>query len=120
METTYRIPSKKVPYGYLEFTVSEGDGLPDPVKLAEEYAEYIKAYQAAEVQAFEKPATKAKPKQTEDINDEVMKSAVDEIKSQLGATEVDGDDPDAPWNQNGDKSNESPKPEPDDSDWDFG
>lgn len=86
MQVTYRIPSRKVQYGYLEFTVDEGQALPDPVELAEQYVQYIKDYQAAEVQAFENPAARQikKADATEDINE----VAAAEIKSQLGATIV--------------------------------
>lgn len=91
MQVTYRIPSRKVQYGYLEFTVDEGQALPNPVELAEQYVQYIKDYQAAEVQAFENPAIRQikKADATEDINE----VAANEIKSQLGATDVTS----APW-----------------------
>lgn len=117
MKITYRIPSKKVPYGYIEIEHDQGFAvMPDPSVLAEEYANYIQAYQAAEIAAFESaPKVKAKAHTNEDIND----VAAQEIKSQLGATEVDGDDPDAPWNKNGEETTASETASSNEDDWDF-
>lgn len=115
MEITYRIPSKKVPYGYIEFTWKResGTGMPDPVEMAAEYAQYIKDYQAAEVAAFEQPP-KAAPKAKPDPVD----AAADLMKEALGATEVDGNDPAAPWNE--DETPTTSKPaDSNESDWDF-
>lgn len=122
MQVTYRIPSRKVQYGYLEFTVDEGQALPDPVELAEQYVQYIKDYQAAEIQAFENPAVRQikKADTTEDINE----VAANEIKSQLGATDVTNGAP--PWAKAATESKEweepqtaAPKAVASDSDWDF-
>jgi hypothetical protein len=123
MLITYRIPSKKVPYGYIEFQWerASGTGMPDPAELAEEYAQYIKDYQAAEVQAFENPAIrqiKRADKVDEDIN-----SAAEVIKDTLGATEIGEHEPVAPWDNKPDET-ESTESKPwkkptASSDWDF-
>lgn len=94
MKITYRIPSKKVPCGYLELQADVDvpvNGLPDAVALANDYAQFIKDYQAAEVAAFESSPKAATPKvkPEDDIND----VASDMIKDGLGATDVT----DAPW-----------------------
>lgn len=124
MDVTYRIPSKKVPYGYIEFTWKReaGTGMPDPTELAEEYAQYIKDYQSAEVQAFENPT--ARQLNSKPARDEVAE-ATRILTEGLGpVSEVDGDDPAAPWNKTSDNttnpSEESPSSAVDDSDWDFG
>ena len=116
MKVTYRIPSKKVPYGYIEIDWERTDGdasLPSPEELAQEYAAYILAYQKAEVAAFEQPP-KAAPKAKPDPVD----AAADLMREALGATEVDGDDPAAPWNE--DETPTTSKPaDSNESDWDF-
>lgn len=116
MKVTYRIPSKKVPYGYIEIEDDQSYAvMPGAEELAQDYAAYILKYQGAEVAAFEKPRTvAAKAKPEEDIND----TAAEEIKSQLGATEIDGDDPSAPWNED-ETATKSKPAESSDSDWDF-
>lgn len=56
MQVTWRIPSKKVPYGFIEVVDTTSYAvMPSPEELAEDYAQYIKDYQSAEVQAFENP-----------------------------------------------------------------
>ena len=123
MQITYRIPSKKVPYGFIEFQWERTDGdasLPDAGELAEEYAQYIKDYQAAEVQAFENPSARQirkadKPK--EDINDlagDDVEKAASIVKEELGAAEVGEHEPVAPWDKK--EETETPKSKPV---WDF-
>lgn len=120
MEITYRIPSKKVPYGYLEFTAEPGN-LPDPEVLANEYAAYIKRYQAAEVAAFE--AAPTKPVKLGPVDD----SSVDEAAKMLddglgGVTEVDEHSPAAPWDKTSDETETATNDKPwdlDDSAWDM-
>ncbi len=121
MDITYRIPSKKVPYGYIEFTWKResGTGMPDPLEMAEEYAQYIKDYQSAEVQAFENPRVQ-QIKKADDVDEarKILEEGLDTT-----TTEVDGDDPAAPWNQTSDTNESSEEMETssssDDDDWDF-
>jgi hypothetical protein len=116
MKITYRIPSKKVPYGYIEidWERASGTGMPDPAELAEEYAQFILDYQAAEVQAFENPAIKQIKKADKTVDDaqKILNEGLG------GVTEVDGDDPAAPWNDTSD-NNETEKTQSSDDDWDF-
>lgn len=126
MEITYRIPSKKVPYGYLEFTVKAGESLPDPVTLAEDYAQYIKDYQTAEVQAFENPSAgqiqRANAYAAQKQADKAVEDAIKVLDEGLdGVTEVNENDPPAPWDKTSDET-ESNNDKPwdlDDSDWDM-
>ncbi|AWN05142.1 hypothetical protein SEA_VORVOLAKOS_62 [Streptomyces phage Vorvolakos] len=121
MEITYRIPSKKVPYGYLEFTCGPDDQLPDPQVLANGYAEYIRAYQAAEVAAFERPpvvVVAPVQKQAEKAVEDAVKILDEGLD---GVTEVNENDPPAPWDKTSDETeatNEKPW-DLDDSDWDI-
>lgn len=117
MQVTYRIPSKKVPYGYLEFTTSDGETPPDPEQMAAEYADYIKRYQAAEVAAFE-AAPKSPPKVEDKSVDEATKMLSDGLG---GAEEIDENAPVKPWDKTSDET-ESTTEKPwdlDDSDWDM-
>ena len=114
MKVTYRIPSKKVPYGYIEIEDDQSYAvMPDAEVLAQDYAAYILKYQGAEVAAFEQPP-KAAPKAKPDPVD----AAADLMKEALGATEVDGDDPAAPWNED-ETPTESKPADSNESDWDF-
>jgi hypothetical protein len=119
VDITYRIPSKKVPYGYIEFTWKResGTGMPDPDEMAAEYADYIKRYQAAEIKAFETPP-KAAPK----VEDKSVEEATKILDEGLdGVTEVNESDPPAPWDKTSDET-ESTEEKPwdlDDSDWDM-
>ncbi len=104
MQITYRIPSKKVPYGYLEFTAEADEQLPDPEVLANGYAQYILAYQKAEVQAFEsgpKPKVQTVAEITED-------EAVELIKRELGGVELSPEEAAKPWNQEPEAEEEKP------------
>lgn len=123
---TYRIPSKKVPYGYLEFAVSEGESLPDPVILAEDYAQYIKDYQTAEVQAFENPSlgqiqradARSKVQDEDKAVDEAAKMLSDGLG---GAEEIEEGAPVKPWDKTSDET-ETTTEKPwdlDDSAWDM-
>lgn len=118
MELTYRIPSKKVPYGYLEFTCKEGEALPDPVEMANQYADYISRYQKAEVEAFErgpKPVVASVSSITED-------EAADLIKRELGGVELSPEEAAKPWNQEqaeDEKAWESDPVTASSDDWDF-
>lgn len=110
MQITYRIPSK-VPYGYAEVTFNEGEIPPDPLALAEEYANYVLAYKGAEEKALTAPNSKpikAKPPVTrsiseimsdEDVDTEkeaaALKAAEDLIIKNLGGVKVDEET--APW-----------------------
>jgi hypothetical protein len=125
MDITYRIPSRKVPYGYLEFTVSEGESLPDPVTLAEDYAQYIKDYQTAEVQAFEHPST-GQLQRADSWSKKAEDKAVDEaakmLSDGLGATEIDESEPAKPWDKSSDETESTTESKPWDTnagDWDF-
>lgn len=124
MQVTYRIPSKKVPYGYLEFTCGPDDQLPDPQVLANGYAEYIRAYQAAEVAAFERPPVVVID--TKKQEDKAIEDATKLLDEGLdGVTEIDESTPatSAPWDKTSDTeatSTEENKPwNAADSDWDF-
>lgn len=125
MEITYRIPSKKVPYGYIEFTWKRetGTGMPDPSEMAEEYAAYIRSYQAAEVAAFERPPVVATPPLQEQA-DKAVEDAVKILDDGLdGVTEVSENAKPAPWDKTSDETEtESTNEKPwdlDDSDWDM-
>ena len=115
MKITVRIPSKKVPYGYLEYE-TEVDSV-EPQALAEMYANLIRDYQAAEVKAFENPP-KAAPK----VEDKSVEEATKILDEGLdGVTEVNESDPPAPWDKTSDET-ESTEEKPwdlDDSDWDM-
>lgn len=118
MKITVRIPSKKVPYGYLEYE-TEVDSV-EPQALAEMYANLIRDYQAAEVAAFEaapKKAVKLGP-----VEDSSVDEAVKLLNEGLGeTTEVNESDPPAPWDKTSDET-ESTEEKPwdlDDSDWDM-
>jgi hypothetical protein len=111
---TVRIPSKKVPYGFLEFQ-QEVPSL-DPQGLAEMYVQLIKDYQAAEVAAFE-AAPKAAPKQEDKSVDEAVK-ILDEGLG--GVEEIDENAPVKPWDKASDTETEEKKPwAAEDGDWDF-
>lgn len=127
MQVTYRIPSKKVPYGFVEIVgepvdfglTGDGYGHADPVELAQSYANFIKAYQAAEVAAFEAAPSKSKVKQ----EDKSIEEAVKILDEGLGVTEIDESTPVAPWDNTSDTeatSTEEKKPwNVSDGDWDF-
>lgn len=130
MQVTYRIPSRKVPYGFIEFQWerASGTGMPDPNEMAEEYAQYIKDYQAAEVQAFENPTArqiqKADAKAKAIAEDKSVEEATKMLDEGLGVTEIDEDAPlAAPWDKTSDTeatSTEESKPwNVSDGDWDF-
>jgi len=126
MQVTVRIPSKKVPYGYIElngepadFGLSgDGYGHADPTELAEFYAQFIKAYQAAEVAAFEAAPSKPKAKPVDSSVDEAAKM----LSDGLGATEIDESEPVKPWDKSSDETESTTESKPWDtvsSDWDF-
>lgn len=121
MDITYRIPSKKVPYGYIEFTWERDGsyGLPSPDELASEYADYIREYQSAEVAAFETAPIKPKPQAKPNTSvEEAAKMLSDGLG---GAEEIDEDAPVKPWDKTSDET-ESTTEKPwdlDDSDWDM-
>lgn len=129
MKVTYRIPSKKVPYGYIEVEWDKDDNvMPGPLDLAEDYAQYILDYQAAEVQAFENPAAR-QIKKADKVDTSVADAQKILNEGLGGVSEVDGDDPNAPWVDNPtadaepdtsttvNESNE--KAQPSDDDWHF-
>lgn len=116
MQVTVRIPSKKVPYGFLEFQ-QEVPSL-DPKGLAEMYVQLIKDYQAAEVAAFE-----AAPKQAPKVEDKSVDEAAKMLSDGLGgASEIDESDPPAPWDKSSDETESTQESKPwdtSDGDWDF-
>lgn len=116
MLVTVRIPSKKVPYGFLEFQ-QEVPSL-DPLGLAEMYAQLIKDYQAAEVAAFE--AAPKKP--TVKVEDTSVEEATKMLNDGLGGVEeIDENAPAKPWDKTSDET-ESTNEKPwdlDDSAWDM-
>lgn len=119
MKITYRIPSKKVPYGFVEFEWerASGTGMPDPAEMAQEYAQYIKDYQAAEVQAFEgAPRSAPKPE------DKSVEEAVKILDEGLGVTEIEESTPVAPWDKSDTEATSTEESKPwnvSDGDWDF-
>jgi len=124
MQVTIRIPSKKVPYGFIEL-IGDHTEFPvdanNPEELAEAYAWYIKTYQDAEVKAFETGAkAPAKDKSDEDINDVALDRAADTIKDSLGATEISENDPVAPWDKPTEETTIKKDWDVSDGDWDFG
>lgn len=120
MQVTYRIPSKKVPYGYVEIVDDAPiNGMPDPTDLAQWYAQYIREYQAAEVAAFEaapsKPVTKVKDTSVEDAT-KILSEGLG------GVEEVDENAPAKPWDKSSDEIEENTEKKPwdvSDDDWDF-
>ena len=138
MKVTYRLPSN-VPYAYVEvtFELADANGRPDFSELAYDYAQALGEFREQEKSAingvprahvpmYDAPEVpKVKPSEIAEreglgvpvipTDDEVDKAA-SLMKTLLGAVEVDGDDPDAPWNKT-----EEPKPTPSttDDDWDF-
>ena len=118
MQVTVRIPSKKVPYGFLEFQ-QEVESV-NPQDLAAMYVQLIKDYQAAEVAAFEAAPVKTKP--AKPVVDEV-EEAVKMLDEGLGVTEIEESTPVAPWDSTSDTeatSTEEKKPwNVSDGDWDF-
>lgn len=125
MQVTYRIPSKKVPYGFLEFTTSEGEDLPDPATLAEDYAQYVRDYQSAEVQAFENPTAdqlkRADARSKAKQEDKSVEEATKMLDEGLGGVEeIDENAPAKPWDKTSDTATEEKKPwAAEDGDWDF-
>lgn len=114
MQVTVRIPSKKVPYGFLEFQ-QEVPSL-DPLGLAEMYAQLIKDYQTAEVQAFENPTGSQLARADKSV-DEAAKMLNDGLG---GVEEIDENAPAKPWDKSTDESTTESKPwEADEADWDF-
>lgn len=137
MKITWRLPSN-VPYAYAEVTFDLAtDPVPDMTALAYRYAEALAEFKEQEKKAINgvpRPARKSE-NPVEDLllgtnpgHEEVLDKAVEMLKDGLGATEVDGDDPKAPWN-NKEKTLQdlakvfAPKQEPassgDDDEWDF-
>ena len=113
---TVRIPSKKVPYGFLEFQ-QEVESV-EPQALADMYVQLIKEYQAAEVAAFEAAHTKPKVK----VEDTSIEDAVKMLNDGLdGVEEIDEDAPVKPWDKTSDETTTETKPweAASDSDWDF-
>lgn len=117
MQVTVRIPSKKVPYGFLEFQ-QEVPSL-DPKGLAEMYTQLIKEYQAAEVAAFE--AAPSKPVKLGPVDDSSVDEAVKMLNDGLGGVEeIEENAPAKPWDKSADESTTESKPwEADEADWDF-
>jgi len=118
MQVTYRIPSKKVQYGYLEFTREVEDETPEGLALA--YADFILRYNVAERNAFETWTPGKKPEPEEDINDVALDAAADTIKDSLGATEINESDPVAPWDKPTEETTTKKDWDVSDGDWDFG
>lgn len=120
MDITYRIPSKKVPYGYLEFTCKDGEPLPNPEDLALGYVDYIRRYQAQEVAAFE--AAPTKPVRLGPVDDSSVEEATKMLNDGLGGVEeIEENAPVKPWDKTSDET-ESTTEKPwdlDDSDWDM-
>lgn len=123
MKVTFRIPSKKVQYGYLEVEDDQSWAvMPSPLELAEHYAQFILDYQAAEKMAFENPTASQIKKA--DANDDIN-AAAQVIKDELGATELSPEEAAKPWNKTEEPTSSKPWSEPTaapavaDSDWDF-
>lgn len=117
MQVTIRIPSKKVPYGFLEY--QEDVPYADPEGLANMYVELIKRYQAAEVAAFEaapvKPAVKAQ--------DTSVEEATKMLNDGLGGVEeIEENAPVKPWDKTDSAATATEEKKPwaaSDGDWDF-
>lgn len=121
MELIYRIPSKKVPYGYIEIRdPAPINGMPDPTDLAEWYAQFIKEYQAAEVAAFE--AAPSKPVKLGPVDDSSVEEATKMLNDGLGGVEeIEENAPVKPWDKTSDET-ETTAEKPwdlDDSAWDM-
>jgi hypothetical protein len=119
MQVTYRIPSKKVPYGYIELTGDHTEFPVDPTspdELAEAYAWYIKTYQAAEVAAFEAAPKKPAVKVEDSSTDEAVKMLNDGLG---GVEEIDENEPVKPWDKAPEATATEEKKPWSDADWDF-
>ncbi|ATW69419.1 hypothetical protein SEA_OLICIOUS_65 [Streptomyces phage Olicious] len=120
MQVTYRIPSKKVPYGFIEVSWKQaGEDMPDPATMAEGYAQFIKTYQAAEVAAFEAAPVKPAAK----VPDTSVEDAVKILDEGLGGVEeIDEDAPVKPWNKTEPAATATEEKKPwaaEPGDWDF-
>jgi hypothetical protein len=118
MQVTIRIPSKKVPYGYLEY--QQDVVSVEPQALAEMYAELIKRYQQAEVAAFERPLTK--PVQLGPVDDTSVEEATKMLNDGLGGVEeVEENAPAKPWPAKTEATATTEKKvwESNDDDWSF-
>lgn len=113
---TYRIPSAKVKFGYIEVTVNDLSELPEPEALAQHYADYMVRYAQAET-----GEVAAQQKVLDD------KAALELLNSELGVTKLSEEEAAKPWNQETEtekKPWESGEKQPEaaasnDSDWDF-
>lgn len=117
MQVTIRIPSKKVPYGYLEFQ-KDVESV-EPQVLAEMYVQLIKEYQAAEVAAFE--AAPTRPMKLGPVDDTSVEEATKMLNDGLdGVEEIDEAAPVKPWDKTDATATEESKPwVAEDGDWDF-
>lgn len=91
-EVTFRIPSKAVTYGYIEFPLTVEDGA-SPEALASVYVNFVYAFQKEEQAALKRIAEgpSPAPKQAAPTPSapDVHEAATEAIKDGLGATEVD-------------------------------
>ena len=100
----FRIPSKMVQYGYVELDVPIEDADVNPVQVARDYIEYVKAFQEAE---RTKPAETAPAPAPAVVTPPVSveQSAAQLIESELGGKVVAEET--APWDEDA-----PPKAEP--------
>ena len=99
-EVTFRIPSKAVNYGYIEFPLTVEDGATAEA-LASVYVNFVYAFQKEELAALKRiaegPAQAGPTNPTTDTHE----AATEAIKAGLGATEVESTEPegDALYNE---------------------
>lgn len=102
-EVTFRIPSKVVQYGYIEFPFKVPDDA-SPETLATVYVNYVYAFQKEEQEALQRLADGVREASTPKAPrpyDEDVQEAVRALDEGLGGvTEVAGDESTvAPWDQ---------------------
>lgn len=103
-EVTFRIPSKAVVYGYVEFPMTFDDSASAEV-LASVYVNFVYAFQKEEQAALlaiaEGPSPAPKQAAPTPSTPDVHEAATEAIKDGLGATEVESTEPegDALYNE---------------------
>lgn len=120
-KVTYRIPSKKVQYGYVEITGDPGDfGIEDTADahaIAQAYVDYMIAFARSEAGSVEAASKQEAPPKDPVTPDEVEQLLHDE----LGAQKIGTKQSKKPWEKDATAATEKPwesKPASA-SDWDI-
>ena len=111
-EVIFRVPSKKVQYGYMEVKIdvpSVESTFPDPSELGAMYTEYVSRFVDAEINGIQKVQ--------KELNDA---EAAQLLKDTLGATEIPEDEAAKPWNKDTKTESKPWESSPSsDDDWDL-